>query len=82
MWTTPLGHLVELRMAPRSFLLGGKTHVDTATGAFGGAADGPPERCTGWVRRMWTPPLGHSVELPMGPRNPVLAGGDECGNRH
>eukprot|EP00959_Pyramimonas_sp_CCMP1952_P279949 5852997-Pyramimonas_sp.AAC.1 len=31
---------------------------------------------------MWTPPLGHSVDLPMGPRSAVLGGGDACGHLH
>eukprot|EP00959_Pyramimonas_sp_CCMP1952_P379355 7946454-Pyramimonas_sp.AAC.1 len=32
-------------------------------------------------RRMRTPPLGPSVELPMGPRNAVVGGGDACEHR-
>eukprot|EP00959_Pyramimonas_sp_CCMP1952_P168780 3526261-Pyramimonas_sp.AAC.1 len=32
-----------------------------------------------WVEKhMRTPPLGPSVELPLGPRNAVLGGGDAC----
>ena len=31
---------------------------------------------------MRTAPLGPSVELPLGPRNAVLGGGDACGLRH
>merc|ERR1712091_640988 len=57
----------------------GDTHADTPTGAFGGAPYGATKRCPGWGRRMWTPPLGPSVELTMGPRNAVLGGGDACG---
>eukprot|EP00959_Pyramimonas_sp_CCMP1952_P269197 5628213-Pyramimonas_sp.AAC.1 len=47
-------------------------HVDTPTGAFGGAPYGATKRCPGWGKRMWTPPLGPSVELPMGLRNAAL----------
>eukprot|EP00959_Pyramimonas_sp_CCMP1952_P404693 8481477-Pyramimonas_sp.AAC.1 len=31
---------------------------------------------------MRVPPLGPSVELPMGPRNAVLRGDDACGRCH
>eukprot|EP00959_Pyramimonas_sp_CCMP1952_P426802 8938969-Pyramimonas_sp.AAC.1 len=31
---------------------------------------------------MWTPPLGPSVELLLGPRNVVLGGGGPCELRH
>ena len=31
---------------------------------------------------MRVPPLGPSVELPMGPRNAVLGAGDACEFRH
>eukprot|EP00959_Pyramimonas_sp_CCMP1952_P345067 7226765-Pyramimonas_sp.AAC.1 len=30
------------------------------------------KRCIGCGRRTWPPPLGPSVELPMGPRNAAL----------
>eukprot|EP00959_Pyramimonas_sp_CCMP1952_P244042 5101446-Pyramimonas_sp.AAC.1 len=46
-----------------------RTHVVTATGAFGGAPYGVTKWCTGWRGRMWSQPLGPSVELPMGPRS-------------
>eukprot|EP00959_Pyramimonas_sp_CCMP1952_P209941 4392601-Pyramimonas_sp.AAC.1 len=31
---------------------------------------------------MRTAPLGHSLELPLGPPNAVLGGGTACGLRH
>eukprot|EP00959_Pyramimonas_sp_CCMP1952_P150715 3154098-Pyramimonas_sp.AAC.1 len=31
---------------------------------------------------MWTPPLGPWRDIPMGPRNAVLGGGDARGHRH
>eukprot|EP00959_Pyramimonas_sp_CCMP1952_P219523 4590042-Pyramimonas_sp.AAC.1 len=67
-------------MGQRSVLLDGETHVDTAAGAFGGALHGATKHCTGWGRRIWTPPLGPSVELHMVPRNAVLGWGNECGH--
>eukprot|EP00959_Pyramimonas_sp_CCMP1952_P374539 7843897-Pyramimonas_sp.AAC.1 len=36
----------------------GETHVDTATGALGGAPLGATKRRAGWGRHMWTSPLG------------------------
>eukprot|EP00959_Pyramimonas_sp_CCMP1952_P245156 5123849-Pyramimonas_sp.AAC.1 len=36
----------------------GETHANTATGTFGGALSGTTECCTGWGKRMRTPPLG------------------------
>ena len=39
---------------------------ETATGTFGGAPYGATKRCTGCGGRMRAPPLGPSVELPMG----------------
>ena len=55
-----------------------RTHAGTPTGAFGGAPYGATKRCAGCGGRMRAPPLGPSVELPMGPRNAVLGGGDAC----
>eukprot|EP00959_Pyramimonas_sp_CCMP1952_P031201 654011-Pyramimonas_sp.AAC.1 len=57
-WSSPWGH-----EAPCSV---GEKNVDTATGGLGGA---PYERCAGWGRRTWTPPLGPSVGLQMWPRS-------------
>eukprot|EP00959_Pyramimonas_sp_CCMP1952_P080792 1688029-Pyramimonas_sp.AAC.1 len=59
-----------------------ETHVDTATGAIGGAPHGATKRRAAWGRRMRTPPLGPSVELLMAPQNAVQFGGDACGHRH
>ena len=53
-----------------------ETHASSATGTFGGAPYGATKRCPGRKRRMRVPPLGPSVELPMGPRNAVLGAGD------
>eukprot|EP00959_Pyramimonas_sp_CCMP1952_P019280 407408-Pyramimonas_sp.AAC.1 len=36
----------------------------TATGAFNGAPDEAADSCTGWRGRVWSQPLGPSVELP------------------
>ena len=55
----------------------GARKLGPSTGAFGGAPYGATKRCPGWGRRMRTPPLGPSVELPMGPRNAALGGGHE-----
>eukprot|EP00959_Pyramimonas_sp_CCMP1952_P222430 4649889-Pyramimonas_sp.AAC.1 len=57
-------------------------HVNTATGALVGAPYGAAQRCAGCRRRMRTPPLGPSVELPTGPRNAVLGEGGACEQRH
>ena len=50
----------------------GETHADTATGTLGGAPYGATKRVRGVRkragRRMRSHPLGHSVELPVGPR--------------
>eukprot|EP00959_Pyramimonas_sp_CCMP1952_P084307 1763410-Pyramimonas_sp.AAC.1 len=37
------------------------------------------KRCTGCGGRMRYPPLGPSVELPMGPRRAALCVADACG---
>eukprot|EP00959_Pyramimonas_sp_CCMP1952_P361645 7573944-Pyramimonas_sp.AAC.1 len=49
-------------------------------GLSGGASNGATKR-HGWGKRMRTPPLGPSVELPMGPRNASLGGGPACEHR-
>eukprot|EP00959_Pyramimonas_sp_CCMP1952_P280486 5863022-Pyramimonas_sp.AAC.1 len=71
-------------MGPRNALLctGWGDACEHPTGAFGGAPYGATTRCIMWGRRMRTPPLGPSVELPMGPRNTVVGGGDACEHRH
>eukprot|EP00959_Pyramimonas_sp_CCMP1952_P176165 3681250-Pyramimonas_sp.AAC.1 len=38
------------------------------------------KRCTWRGKRMWTLPIGPSVELPMRPRNAALGGGNACGH--
>eukprot|EP00959_Pyramimonas_sp_CCMP1952_P261823 5474956-Pyramimonas_sp.AAC.1 len=53
-------------------------HDNCATGTFGGAPSWATERCTGRGKRTPTAPLGHSVELPLGPRNAELGGGSAC----
>eukprot|EP00959_Pyramimonas_sp_CCMP1952_P375010 7853308-Pyramimonas_sp.AAC.1 len=58
MWTPQLGRYVKRPMEPRSGVLVGETHVDTASGTVGGAPYVATKRCVRWVRRMWTPPLG------------------------
>eukprot|EP00959_Pyramimonas_sp_CCMP1952_P223249 4667137-Pyramimonas_sp.AAC.1 len=60
----------------------GETHANTATEAFGGTPYWATKRCTGRGRRMRTPPLRPSVELPLGQRSAVLVGGDACEHRH
>eukprot|EP00959_Pyramimonas_sp_CCMP1952_P363222 7606307-Pyramimonas_sp.AAC.1 len=59
-----------------------ETHPDCATETRGEAPYVATKRCTGCGRRMRAAPLGPSVELPMGPRNAVLGGGDACGLRY
>eukprot|EP00959_Pyramimonas_sp_CCMP1952_P281717 5888414-Pyramimonas_sp.AAC.1 len=56
--------------------IGGGTHAIAAIRALGGAPCGATKRRAGRGRRMWTPSLGPSVKLPMGPRSAVLGGGD------
>eukprot|EP00959_Pyramimonas_sp_CCMP1952_P435788 9125625-Pyramimonas_sp.AAC.1 len=46
-----------------------ETHAAPLIGAFGGAPYGATKRCAVRGGRMRTPPLGPSVELPMGPRS-------------
>eukprot|EP00959_Pyramimonas_sp_CCMP1952_P371023 7770276-Pyramimonas_sp.AAC.1 len=58
--------------------MGGETHASTATRAFGAAPHETTKRCAGWGERMRTPPLGPSLELPLGPRTAALGGGDAC----
>eukprot|EP00959_Pyramimonas_sp_CCMP1952_P251713 5259252-Pyramimonas_sp.AAC.1 len=58
-----------------------ETHANTATEAFGGALHGATKRCTERWGRMRTPAWKPSVELPLGPRNVVLGGGDACEHR-
>merc|ERR1712147_225645 len=58
------------------------THAGGSTGAFGGAPYGATKPCTGRSGRMRAAALGPSVELPMGPRNPVLGVRDACGRQH
>eukprot|EP00959_Pyramimonas_sp_CCMP1952_P417641 8750060-Pyramimonas_sp.AAC.1 len=48
-WSSPWGH--------EALYLLGETHVNTATGAFGGTPYGATKRCTACGRRMRTPPL-------------------------
>ena len=50
--------------------------------AFGGVPYGATKRCPGLGKRMRAPPLGPSVELPMGPRNAALGEGTACELRH
>eukprot|EP00959_Pyramimonas_sp_CCMP1952_P177841 3716921-Pyramimonas_sp.AAC.1 len=69
-------------MGPRNGVLGGETHANAATGAFGGAPHGATKHCTGWRRRVRTPPLGPSVELPLGPRSSALGAGTACEHPH
>eukprot|EP00959_Pyramimonas_sp_CCMP1952_P021710 457522-Pyramimonas_sp.AAC.1 len=42
MWTPPLGPQQELLWGHEALCWVGQTHVDTATGALGGAPYGPP----------------------------------------
>eukprot|EP00959_Pyramimonas_sp_CCMP1952_P382593 8016862-Pyramimonas_sp.AAC.1 len=57
----------------------GRTHVATPTGSSYGALDGATKRCTECDGRTWPPPLGPSVELPVGPRTAALCVADACG---
>eukprot|EP00959_Pyramimonas_sp_CCMP1952_P168900 3528483-Pyramimonas_sp.AAC.1 len=57
-------------------------HANVATGTFGGVPYGATKRGTEWGGRMRTPPLGPSVELPVGSRSPVLGGGGAWEHRH
>eukprot|EP00959_Pyramimonas_sp_CCMP1952_P304287 6368411-Pyramimonas_sp.AAC.1 len=86
MWALLLGPSVELPMGRETLYWVGETHVDGATGAFGGAPYETTKRCTrwcsGWGKRMWTLPLGPSVELPTGPRIATLGGGNACECSH
>eukprot|EP00959_Pyramimonas_sp_CCMP1952_P212173 4439899-Pyramimonas_sp.AAC.1 len=59
-----------------------RTHAGNLTGTFAGAPCGATKRCTGCGARMWAPPLGPSVELPLRPRNAVLGVADACGHPH
>eukprot|EP00959_Pyramimonas_sp_CCMP1952_P100669 2105836-Pyramimonas_sp.AAC.1 len=54
------------------------THVDFATGAFGGAPFGATKRCTCWGGRMRTVPLRPPMNLLMRQQSSVLGGGDAC----
>eukprot|EP00959_Pyramimonas_sp_CCMP1952_P446804 9355539-Pyramimonas_sp.AAC.1 len=64
----PLGPSEEFLVGPRNAVLGGETHADTDTDtrAFGEAPHGATKRCTGWGKRMRTPPPQPSVEPPYG----------------
>ena len=61
-------------------------HANPGTGAIGGAPDGATKRVRGVPKggggAMRVPPLGPSVELPMGSRNDALGAGDACEFRH
>eukprot|EP00959_Pyramimonas_sp_CCMP1952_P416232 8720811-Pyramimonas_sp.AAC.1 len=59
-----------------------ETHAGCANRTFGGAPHGATKRYIGWGRCKRTAPLGPSVEIPTGPRNAVLGGGDACELRH
>eukprot|EP00959_Pyramimonas_sp_CCMP1952_P144880 3032752-Pyramimonas_sp.AAC.1 len=69
-------------MGPRNAILGGGDacelrHRDLRWSSLWGH-----DTFIGRGRRMRTAPVEVSVELPMGPRNAVLGGGDACELRH
>eukprot|EP00959_Pyramimonas_sp_CCMP1952_P324574 6793715-Pyramimonas_sp.AAC.1 len=51
-----------------------ETHANPAIGALSGAPHGATKRIPRLGKSMRTPPLGLSVELPMGPRSAALGG--------
>ena len=66
----PYGATNRVRGVPKWQCWVEETHVGPPTGAFGGAPYGATERVRGEPKRvgnrMWTLPLGPSVELPRG----------------
>eukprot|EP00959_Pyramimonas_sp_CCMP1952_P233024 4870049-Pyramimonas_sp.AAC.1 len=72
MRAVPLGPSVGLPTSHETLNWVWRTPVAAPTGAADGAPYGATKRCVGCGGRMWPPPLGPEVELPMGPRNAVL----------
>eukprot|EP00959_Pyramimonas_sp_CCMP1952_P452195 9466147-Pyramimonas_sp.AAC.1 len=61
-----MGPSVEPPTGHETLTWAGEPHAPTPTGAFGGAPYGAAKRCPGLGNRMRPPPLGPSVELPLG----------------
>eukprot|EP00959_Pyramimonas_sp_CCMP1952_P410654 8605879-Pyramimonas_sp.AAC.1 len=59
-------------MMPRNIVLGARTAYKFRHWTFGGSPYEATKRCTGRMNHMRVPPMGLSVELPMGPRNTAL----------